>query len=196
MPIELRGLEEIQRKLQALESSLDEAGMRRKLNTIGGMIKNSIMESFENETSPFGQRWKPLSSVTAFANFGGGGIKNVKRGRQNAYYKNGKKQKKSFLSVFGAGGSRKILVLSGALAGHWVVRASAKSVTVSNNSSSGGFAYGLTHQFGTTRAGKHKKINIPARPFLPIDSSGNLEPKLAKDINDYLENEVLKVFKK
>ena len=196
MPIELRGLEEIQRKLQALESSLDEAGMRRKLNTIGGMIKNSIMESFENETSPFGQRWKPLSSVTAFANFGGGGIKNVKRGRQNAYYKNGKKQKKSFLSVFGAGGSRRILVLSGALAGHWVVRASAKSVTVSNNSSSGGFAYGLTHQFGTTRAGKHKKINIPARPFLPIDSSGNLEPKLAKDINDYLENEVLKVFKK
>ena len=87
-------------------------------------------------------------------------------------------------------------MLSGALAGHWVVRASAKSVTVSNNSSSGGFAYGLTHQFGTTRAGKHKKINIPARPFLPIDSSGNLEPKLAKDINDYLENEVLKVFKK
>nr|DAV19791.1 MAG TPA: virion morphogenesis protein [Caudoviricetes sp.] len=195
MPIDLQGLEEIQRKLQALESSLDEAGMRRKLNTVGGMVKNSVMESFENETSPFGQRWKPLSSVTAFANFGGG-IKNVKRGRQNAYYKNGKKQKKSFLSVFGAGGSRKILVLSGALAGHWVVRASAKSVTVSNNSSSGGFAYGLTHQFGTTRAGKHKKINIPARPFLPIDSSGNLEPKLAKDINDYLENEVLKVFKK
>lgn len=196
MPIDLQGLEEIQRKLKTLESSLDEAGIRRKLNTVGGMIKNSVEESFENETSPFGQRWKPLSSVTAFANFGGGGIKNVKRGRQNAYYKNGKKQKKSFLSVFGAGGSRKILVLSGALAGHWVVRASAKSVTVSNNSSSGGFAYGLTHQFGTTRAGKHKKINIPARPFLPIDSSGNLEPKLAKDINDYLENEVLKVFKK
>ena len=99
MPIELQGLEEIQRKLQALESSLDEAGMRRKLNTIGGMIKNSVMESFENETSPFGQRWKPLSSVTAFANFGGG-IKNVKRGRQNAYYKNGKKQKKSFLNMW------------------------------------------------------------------------------------------------
>ena len=86
MPIDLQGLEEIQRKLQALESSLDEAGMRRKLNTVGGMIKNSVMESFENETSPFGQRWKPLSSVTAFANFGGGGIKNffkrIRRGRQ------------------------------------------------------------------------------------------------------------------
>nr|DAK27404.1 MAG TPA: virion morphogenesis protein [Caudoviricetes sp.] len=56
MPIDLQGLEEIQRKLQALESSLDEAGMRRKLNTVGGMIKNSIEESFENETSPCGQR--------------------------------------------------------------------------------------------------------------------------------------------
>ena len=195
MPVELKGLEEIQRKLQALESSLDEAGMRRKLNTIGGMVKNSVMESFENETSPFGQRWKPLSSVTAFANFGGG-IKNVKRGRQNAYYKNGKKQKKSFLSVFGAGGSRKILVLSGALAGHWVVRAGAKSVTVSNNSSSGGFAYGLTHQFGTARAGRHRNVHIPARPFLPVDGSGNLEPRLAKDINDYLKEEIIKEFQR
>jgi len=195
MPIELQGLEEIQRKLKTLESSLDEAGMRRKLNTVGGMIKNSVMESFENETSPFGQRWKPLSSVTAFANFGGG-IKNIKRGRQNAYYKNGKKQKKSFLSVFGAGGSRKILVLSGALAGHWVVRASAKSVTVSNNSSSGGFAYGLTHQFGTARAGRHRNVHITARPFLPVDGSGNLEPRLAKDINDYLKEEIIKEFQK
>ena len=193
MPIDLQGLEEIQRKLKTLESSLDEAGMRRKLNTVGGMIKNSVMESFENETSPFGQRWKPLSSVTAFANFGGG-IKNVKRGRQNAYYKNEKKQKKSFLSVFGAGGSRKILVLSGALAGHWVVRAGAKSVTVSNNSSSGGFAYGLTHQFGTARAGRHRNVHIPARPFLPVDSGGNLEPRLAKDINDYLKEEIIKEF--
>lgn len=196
MPIELQGLEDIQRKLKTLESSLDEAGMRRKLNTVGGMVKNSVMESFENETSPFGQRWKPLSSVTAFANFGGGGIKNVKRGRQNAYYKNGKKQKKSFLSVFGAGGSRRILVLSGALAGHWVVRASAKSVTVSNNSSSGGFAYGLTHQFGTARAGKHRNVHIPARPFLPVDGSGNLEPRLAKDINDYLKEEIIKEFQR
>nr|DAF92851.1 MAG TPA: virion morphogenesis protein [Myoviridae sp. ctDvB7] len=195
MPIDLQGLEEIQRKLKTLESSLDEAGMRRKLNTIGGMIKNSVEESFENETSPFGQRWKPLSSVTAFANFGGG-IKNVKRGRQNAYYKNGKKQKKSFLSVFGAGGSRRILVLSGVLAGHWVVRASAKSVTVSNNSSSGGFAYGLTHQFGTARAGRHRNVHIPARPFLPVDGSGNLEPRLAKDINDYLKGEIIKEFQR
>lgn len=195
MPIDLQGLEEIQRKLKTLESSLDEAGMRRKLNTVGGMIKNSVMESFENETSPFGQRWKPLSSVTAFANFGGG-IKNVKRGRQNAYYKNEKKQKKSFLSVFGAGGSRKILVLSGALAGHWVVRAGAKSVTVSNNSSSGGFAYGLTHQFGTARAGRHRNVHIPARPFLPVDGSGNLEPRLAKDINDYLKEEIIKEFQR
>ena len=195
MPVELKGLEETQRRLKTLESSLDEAGMRRKLNTVGGMVKNSVMESFENETSPFGQRWKPLSSVTAFANFGGG-IKNVKRGRQNAYYKNEKKQKKSFLSVFGAGGSRKILVLSGALAGHWVVRAGAKSVTVSNNSSSGGFAYGLTHQFGTARAGRHRNVHIPARPFLPVDGSGNLEPRLAKDINDYLKEEIIKEFQR
>lgn len=195
MPVELKGLEETQRRLKTLESSLDEAGMRRKLNTVGGMVKNSVMESFENETSPFGQRWKPLSSVTAFANFGGG-IKNVKRGRQNAYYKNGKKQKKSFLSVFGAGGSRRILVLSGALAGRWVVRASAKSVTVSNNSSSGGFAYGLTHQFGTARAGKHRNVHIPARPFLPVDGSGNLESRLAKDINDYLKEEIIKEFQR
>lgn len=36
MPIDLQGLEEIQRKLKTLESSLGEAGIRRKLNTVGG----------------------------------------------------------------------------------------------------------------------------------------------------------------
>jgi len=195
MSIEVKGLDEVQKKLQTLQDSLTGPQMQVKLRSVGVMVKNSIAESFENEASPFGKKWKPISSITAFSEFGGGGLANLRTGKQKAYYKNGKKQTKPFLSRFGMGGSKRILVASGALAGRWIVAADDKSVSVSNNSSNNGCAYGLTHQFGTDKAGKHKNIHIPARPFLPIDNSGNLESKLAKSINGYLENEILKVFK-
>ncbi|RKV91566.1 MAG: phage morphogenesis protein, partial [Campylobacter sp.] len=41
--------------------------------------------------------------------------------------------------------------------------------------------YGLVHQFGTNKAGRSKNVKIPARPFLPVDRSGNL-PGRAKDV--------------
>ena len=198
MPIDIKGIDEIQKKLQTLQKSLDGQQMKTKLNTVGGMIRNSIEESFDNEASPFGKKWKPISSATAISYAGG---------RNKVYTKNGK-QRKGFLSKFGVGGSKRILVLSGSLAQRWIVRSNSSSVTVSNNSSNkgfqrnhpsgrvAGFAYGLTHQFGTNKAGRNKNVHIPARPFLPIDSSGNLEPKLAKNINDYLKDEIVKKFKK
>lgn len=185
MPIDIKGIDEIQKKLQTLQKSLDGQQMKTKLNTVGSMIRNSIEESFENEASPFGKKWKPISSATAISYAGG---------RKKVYTKNGK-QRKGFLSKFGAGGSKRILVLSGSLAQRWVVRSNSSSVTVSNNSSNKGFAYGLTHQFGANKAGRSKNVHIPARPFLPIDSSGNLEPKLYKNISDYLSAQIVKSIK-
>ncbi|WP_169976083.1 phage virion morphogenesis protein [Campylobacter sp. RM16191] len=185
MPIDIKGIDEIQKKLQTLQKSLDDQQMKTKLNTVGGMIRNSIEESFENEASPFDQKWKPISSATAISYAGG---------RKKVYAKNGK-QRKGFLSKFGAGGSKRILVLSGSLAQRWVVRSDSSSVTVSNNSSNQGFAYGLTHQFGTNKAGRSKNVHIPARPFLPIDSNGNLESRLYKNISDYLSDQIVKSIK-
>ncbi|WP_170000335.1 phage morphogenesis protein [Campylobacter sp. RM9328] len=180
MSIEIKGLEQIQAKLKTLEGSLSGAQIKVKLNTVGGMILNSIEKSFDDERSPFGERWKPISANTAFAYVGG---------RKKAYTKNGKTQRAGFLAKFGAKGSKRILWQSGNLATRWIVKSDSSSVTVSNNSSNKGFAYGLTHQFGSS------KLNIPARAFLPIDSGGNLEKKLTKRINDYLSDEIIKTLK-
>ena len=92
------------------------------------------------------------------------------------------------------GGSERILRDSGHLADNWHIASDNKSVTVSNNSSCKGFAYGLSHQFGANaeRGGKSK---IPARPFLPVDSNGELEPNLKENIKSFLNDEIAKVFK-
>lgn len=51
--------------------------------------------------------------------------------------------------------------------------------------------YGAIHQFGG-QAGRGKKVTIPARPFLPVDAQGNLQPEAEISIlgiaNNYLAN--------
>ena len=79
------------------------------------------------------------------------------------------------------GKSSNILRWDGNLADKWIVKADDKKATVSNNTNKNGFAYGLVHQFGTNKAGRSKNIKIPARPFLPVDKSGNL-PSMVKDV--------------
>ena len=83
------------------------------------------------------------------------------------------------------GGSERVLRDSGHLADN----SDSKSVTVSNNSSHKGFAYGLAHQFGAN-AGRGHKSKIPARPFLPVDENGKLEPNLEENIKRFLAAEI------
>ncbi len=92
------------------------------------------------------------------------------------------------------GKSGKILRYEGNLADNWYVKAAQNEVTISNNASFKGFPYGLTHQFGTTNA-FGRGINIPARPFLPVDENGVLEKGLSEQINDMLKNEIEKIFR-
>lgn len=193
MSIEIKGLDEIISKLDKLQSG--NALSKSTFDGIGNMIADSIENAFEDERSPFGEKWKPLSATTVFSEFGGGGLKGIKSGTQDAYTKNGKRQRKRFLDKFGAGGTRKILQQKGNLAHNWHINATKTSVTVSNNSSADRYPYGLTHQFGTNKAGKHKNVHIPARPFLPVDSNGELEPNLKENIKSFLNDEIAKVFK-
>ena len=120
------------------------------MQTLGNILQNEIEASFENESSPFGQKWQALKPSTI---------------RQ--------KQK--------LGKSSNILRSDGNLADKWIVKADDKKATVSNNTNKNGFAYGLVHQFGTNKVGRSKNIKIPARPFLPVDKSGNL-PSRVKDV--------------
>lgn len=154
MPIEIQGIESVQKKLKTLDDALSASKMRGTLLTVGNMVKNSITESFENESSPFGEKWTPLKIAT---------IKTKAR----------------------RGESSKILRASGILADTWMVEADGEGVTVSGNAKSPkGYAYGSVHQYGKKR-----------RPFLPIDDAGNLEPRLLKTIDTYLENKISALLK-
>lgn len=183
MSIKITGMEEIEAKLTALQNSLSGAQMKSKLSSIGEKVKLQIELSFERERSPFGQAWAPLSANTAIAYM-----------RKSGAPKGARARNRVFLAKFGAGGSKKILRLSGNLADRWNVEASETSVTISNNSSRDGFPYGLTHQFGSHN-GWGRGIYIPARPFLPIDKNGALLPTLQNDIENYLIREIEKAVK-
>ena len=146
--IEVKGLEELQAKLKSLQNI--EKKTKPLMQTLGNILQNEIEASFENGSSPFGQKWQALKPNTI---------------RQ--------KQK--------LGKSSNILRSDGNLADKWIVEADDKKATVSNNTNKNGFAYGLVHQFGTNKAGRSKNVKIPARPFLPVDRSGNL-PGRVKDV--------------
>ena len=63
--IEVKGLEELQTKLKSMQN-IDKK-TKPLMQTLGNILQNEIEASFENESSPFGQKWKPLSSVTVLA---------------------------------------------------------------------------------------------------------------------------------
>ena len=153
--IEVKGLEELQTKLKSLQN-IDKK-TKPLMQTLGNILQNEIEASFENESSPFGQKWQALKPSTI---------------RQ--------KQK--------LGKSSNILRSDGILADKWIVKADDKKATVSNNTNKNGFAYGLVHQFGTTKTGRSKNVKIPARPFLPVDRSGNLPGR----VKDVVKNVIIK----
>lgn len=84
----------------------------------------------------------------------------------------------------------KILYQEGDLQGSLYSKATKDSATVGLNAVSNGFQYPLTHQFGTNNAWG-RGIVVPARPFLPIDSNGNIyegvEKELMEIVDDYVE---------
>ncbi|MBE3606100.1 phage virion morphogenesis protein [Campylobacter sp. RM13119] len=91
-----------------------------------------------------------------------------------------------------SGKSDKILRQDGDLADRWVLKTTSKEASISNNTKRKGFSYGLTHLFGTNKAGRSRSVKIPARPFLPVDKNGKLPGRTQEIIKD----EVLEFIKK
>ena len=60
--IEVKGLEELQNKLESLQSI--ENKTKPLMQTLGNILQNKIEDSFENESSPFGQKWQALKPST------------------------------------------------------------------------------------------------------------------------------------
>lgn len=72
----------------------------------------------------------------------------------------------------------RILQHTGRLAGSVTTRYDAASAVVGTNT-----IYGAIHQFGG-KAGTNRKVTIPARPYLPVVATGELQPQARQEILD------------
>ena len=80
----------------------------------------------------------------------------------------------------------KILIQSGLLSQSFTQKVTGSSAQVGTNKE-----YAAIHQFGG-KAGRKKRVTIPARPFMPIKNNG----EIPKDLGERLENEVVDYLKK
>lgn len=171
MSIEVTGVEEIQTKLGKLAAATEHT--RPIMAHIGNMILNEIDETFEAEGKP---KWIHLSRTTlrlGYTNMG-------KSTSKKTHLKNGKISRgfERYMS------DRKILQKSGRLRDSIIPKVSDDEVVVGTN-----MKYAAIHQFGGM-AGRGRKVKIPARPFMPIDANGNLEPSLRAAILSYVDGKL------
>lgn len=80
----------------------------------------------------------------------------------------------------------KILIKSGLLSQSFTSKITGNGTQIGTNK-----AYAAIHQFGG-KAGRNKKVNIPARPFLPINKGEEIPvgvgERLESEVVDYLKN--------
>ena len=82
-------------------------------------------------------------------------------------------------------GQFKILQDTGGLASSVTTRHDSTSATIGSNK-----VYAAIHQFGGM-AGRNKKVKIPARPYLPITSTSQLQPEARDEVIETINNHLL-----
>ena len=126
------------------------------LKAFGRVLVRSVTENFEAEGRP--KAWKPLAESTLFARVGGGSLIG-KKGREL------KRAQKRLSNV-------KILQDSGLLKNS--ARAEVSGNTLRVGPSGPAAIYAAIHQFGG-KAGRGRKITIPARPYLIVQPEDETE---------------------
>ena len=162
--------------LQSALQHLERRGtnLRPALLGIGEAWIGLIKASFSTSTSPFGDKWAPNAAATysaQLAKFAGSYSK--KTGRLTATGARRVMNKKPLI-----GETR-------ALSTTIYKRVDGNTLTVGSP-----MAYAAIHQWGG-KAGRKKKVTIPARKFMPIDDTGNLAPQARRlalaELEDYLK---------
>lgn len=170
MSIEVTGIEAIQTTLGKLAAVTE--NMRPIMAEIGNKLINEIDETFEAEGKP---KWTPLSRTALRMGY-------TDLGRNGARTHNKDGQRSRGFEQYIA--DKKILYSSGRLRNSITQDMTDDSVTVGTN-----LPYAAVHQFGGM-AGRGRKVRIPARPFMPIDAAGNLEPSLKMAILSYVDKKL------
>lgn len=141
---------------------LERAGgdMRTAFQAIGDYLDLSTRERFDNERGPDGRPWEPLADSTLRRGMLGGVRRGKGEKRRRLTTKAGNTKAGAVRKLAG----KKILVESGALRDTLRYRATATSLEFGTDRE-----YGATHQFGD------EERNIPARPYLGINSQDEAE---------------------
>lgn len=151
-------------QLQAALQRLEYAGvdLSPAMRKIAGALEKITEDNLEAEGRP---RWKPLAESTKHGRLGG----------KKAYKKNGeltaaaqRRQDAGF----------RILQHSGQLASSVTTDYDSNQAVVGSNK-----VYAAIHQFGG-EAGRGRKVEIPARPYLPITTDGKLQPEAREEVLD------------
>lgn len=165
MPIQIKVDDsELRALLKALQAKL--GNLTPVMREIGSIVRTSVVKNFEvgGRYSEVGsvkggsKKWQPLSVSTLFA-----------RPARQIVGKRGR-----FLASFERKlMNRKILFKQGLLLGSINYQAAADSVRIGPHR-----VYAAIHQFGG-RAGRGKKVKIPARPYLVVQDEDLAEMKAA-----------------
>lgn len=132
------------------------------LQALGDDMAERTKQRFDAQTEPDGTPWEPLRATT-LALFAGGLGKSYRK-------KDGSLNKRGGQAL----ASKRILIgESGDLSRQIFSKADASSMTLWASP-----VYAAIHQFGGTTAANSMipGKRIPARPFMPVDSGGNLDP--------------------
>lgn len=143
---------EVQRLIERLTRRL--GNLTPVMHEIGQRYERRVLENFEGSHAPDGTPWARLSAVTLM----------LALGRKKRLGKRGlTKRGKAYL------GNKKPLIESGRLRSRIHYQAGAESVKVGLS----GIEYAAIHQFGG-KAGRNRKVTIPARPYLAMNTAGGL----------------------
>lgn len=152
---------EVQALLTRLQAKV--GNMKPLMTKIGAFYERRVLENFKAESAPDGTPWQRLAQDTLMIRLGSKNKKGVKMG----FLASGGLSAKGKRYIQG----KRILRESGDLEGSIHFQADADSVTIGT---SGSIPYAAIHQFGG-KAGRGRKVTVPARPYLAMNRGTELE---------------------
>lgn len=140
------------RELQAKLRRMAAVKVQPVAKQVGEALVSSTIRRFGEQRDPDGKPWQPLAAATVAP-------------RKKDYGKRGRIKKRAEARLQG----RKILIQTARLRNSISSKVSGTAVAVGTN-----VVYARIHQFGG-KAGRGKKVTIPARPFLGISGADQAE---------------------
>ena len=180
MPVQIEITVNMQPFEQALErlarSSLDMAPVMRD---IAGLLERETDDNFRAQGRP---PWKPLAQATILGRLMGRDKDGKSKGLGSILNRQGDLRASARRKLEGG---MAILQDTGTLRGSIRAFSDGGSATIGaakvKTRSGSTLDYAAIHQFGG-KAGRGRKVTIPARPFLPVDREGNLSPEAEKGV--------------